>query len=301
MQMNSYHIPVLLNSSIDGLNVNPDGTYVDVTFGGGGHSQKILEKLSKKGKLYAFDQDEDAQGNKIDDERFVLIPQNFQYIKNYLALYSVNQVDGILADLGVSSHQFDEAQRGFSIRKEGGLDMRMNQSADLTAKLVVNSYDEAQLLNVFRSYGEIREVRKVVKLIVQARKESEIETTAQLVDLLKTIPKKKENQFLAQVFQAIRIEVNQEMEVLKDFLEATPRVLRKGGRLVVISYHSLEDRLVKNFIKKGKFQGELEKDFYGNAIRPFKEVNRKVIVPDQEEIENNSRARSAKLRIAEKL
>lgn len=301
MVKSSYHIPVLLNSSVEGLNINPDGTYVDVTFGGGGHSRKILDNLSKKGKLFAFDQDEDAQNNALKDDRFVLIPQNFQFLGNYLALYGIHQVDGILADLGVSSHQFDEAKRGFSIRSVGELDMRMNQGAVLTAKTVINSYEEDKLTAIFWQYGELKEAKKIARVICGERQVKEITATDQLVSLLENIPKRKQNQFLAQVFQAIRIEVNQEIQVLKDFLEVTPVLLGKGGRLVVISYHSLEDRLVKNFIKKGKFTGEPEKDFYGNLIRPLKEINRKIIVPTEQEIQENSRARSAKLRIAEKM
>lgn len=301
MMNEKYHIPVLLNSSVDGLVINPDGTYVDVTFGGGGHSREILNRLSEKGKLFAFDQDEDAQKNKLDDKRFVLIPQNFRYIRNYLALYGVNKVDGILADLGVSSHQFDEAKRGFSIRESGDLDMRMNQEAALSAKTVVNSYEEEKLVMVFKAYGELKEARRAARVIVNARQLETIESTQQLVDLLIGIPKRKQNQFLAQVFQAIRIEVNQEMEALKEFLLATTDLIKQEGRLSVISYHSLEDRLVKNFIKKGKFQGELEKDFYGNTLRPFVEVNRKIIIPTEQEIEMNSRARSAKLRIAQRV
>ncbi len=302
MTSSEYHIPVLLNSSVEGLDIKPDGTYVDVTFGGGGHSKEILKRLSSKGRLFGFDQDEDAQNNSIGDERFSLIPENFGYIENYLALYGVNKVDGILADLGVSSHQFNQKDRGFSIRFEGDLDMRMDQSASLSAIQVVNEYDEEQLASIFRQYGELKNAWRLSQTIVLRRSEGKIKTTQQLIGLIEDLaPKKKMNQFLAQVFQAIRIEVNQELEVLKQFLLASSSLLGKGGRLSVISYHSLEDRLVKNFIKKGKFEGELEKDFYGNVIRPFKEVNRKVIIPNEEEIKQNSRARSAKLRIAEKL
>lgn len=302
--MNSevYHIPVLLNSSVDGLNINPDGTYVDVTFGGGGHSREILSRLSDKGRLFAFDQDADAQKNLIEDDRFFFIPQNFQYIKNYLLLYGVTQVDGVLADLGVSSHQFNQADRGFSIRFEGDLDMRMNQEQEFSAKTLVNQADFDRLADVLRLYGELKSPGKVANAIISARNEKAIETTGQLVEVLGGLEKpSKRNQFLAQVFQAIRIEVNQEMKVLQDFLESTVDLLKPGGRLSVISYHSLEDRLVKTFVKKGKFKGELEKDFYGNPVRPFKEVNRKVIVPTEQEIIENTRARSAKLRVAEKI
>ncbi|MEN8928196.1 MAG: 16S rRNA (cytosine(1402)-N(4))-methyltransferase RsmH [Flavobacteriales bacterium] len=297
-----YHIPVLLNSSVHGLNIVPSGVYVDVTFGGGGHSRKILELLDENGKLFAFDQDAEAHENSIDDSRFTLIDQNFAFIKNYLAFHGIDKVDGILADLGVSSHQFDSGERGFSIRYEGDLDMRMNQSQELSAKRVVNDYEEDTLEFIFKTYGEIRNARLVAKKIIEAREIEPIETTTQLIDIVKLLTiRKKENQFLAQVFQAIRIEVNQELEVLKQFLEGAKEVLKPKGRLVVISYHSLEDRLVKNFIKKGKFEGEIEKDFYGNPLVDMKDISRKAIVADAEELKINSRARSAKMRIAEKL
>jgi len=297
-----YHVPVLLNSSVEGLNIVPNGVYVDVTFGGGGHSRKILESLDEKGKLFAFDQDAEAHENSIDDSRFTLIDQNFAFIKNYLAFHGIDKVDGILADLGVSSHQFDSGERGFSIRYEGDLDMRMNQSQELSAKRVVNDYEEDNLEFIFKTYGEIRNARLVARKIIEARELNPIETTTQLIDIVKLLTiRKKENQFLAQVFQAIRIEVNQELEVLKQFLEGAKDVLKPEGRLVVISYHSLEDRLVKNFIKKGKFEGEIEKDFYGNPLVDMKDISRKAIVADAEELKLNSRARSAKMRIAEKL
>ncbi len=302
MSSEVYHIPVLLNSSVDGLNINPDGSYVDVTFGGGGHSKEILSRLSSKGRLFAFDQDADAQKNLIEDDRFFFISQNFQFIKNYLMLYGVTQVDGVLADLGVSSHQFNQAERGFSIRFEGDLDMRMNQDQEFSAKTLVNQAEFDRLADVLRLYGELKSPGKVANAIINARNERSIETTGRLVEVLSGLEKpSKRNQFLAQVFQAIRIEVNQEMKVLQDFLESTVDLIKPGGRLSVISYHSLEDRLVKTFVKKGKFKGELEKDFYGNPIRPFKEVNRKVIVPTEQEIKENTRARSAKLRVAEKI
>ena len=302
MSSEVYHIPVLLNSSVDGLNINPDGSYVDVTFGGGGHSKEILSRLSSKGRLFAFDQDADAQKNLIEDDRFFFISQNFQFIKNYLMLYGVTQVDGVLADLGVSSYQFNQAERGFSIRFEGDLDMRMNQDQEFSAKTLVNQAEFDRLADVLRLYGELKSPGKVANAIINARNERSIETTGRLVEVLSGLEKpSKRNQFLAQVFQAIRIEVNQEMKVLQDFLESTVDLIKPGGRLSVISYHSLEDRLVKTFVKKGKFKGELEKDFYGNPIRPFKEVNRKVIVPTEQEIKENTRARSAKLRVAEKI
>lgn len=300
-ELNNYHIPVLLNSSVEGLNIKPDGTYVDVTFGGGGHSKKILEQLNEKGRLFAFDQDQDALKNALADSRFTLINQNFRYLKNYLALYGVEKVDGILADLGVSSHQFDEDERGFSIRKEGVLDMRMNQEQALSAKEVINEYSAEQLESLFKQYADLRNAKLVARKIVEAREIKAIETTQELIDIVKLlITMKKENQFLAQVFQAIRIEVNQEIQVLKEFLEAARDVLEVNGRLVVISYHSLEDRLAKNFFKKGNFDGEVIKDFYGNIERSFNEINRKVIVPTEQEIELNSRSRSARLRIGEK-
>ncbi|MFT7011398.1 MAG: 16S rRNA (cytosine1402-N4)-methyltransferase [Flavobacteriales bacterium] len=297
-----YHIPVLLKSSVEGLNIVPSGIFVDVTFGGGGHSRKILESLDENGKLFAFDQDAEAHENSIDDSRFTLIDQNFAFIKNYLAFHGIEKVDGILADLGVSSHQFVSGERGFSIRYEGDLDMRMDQSQELSAKRVVNDYEEDRLEFIFKTYGEIRNARLVARKIIEARESNSIETTTQLIDIVKLLTiRKKENQFLAQVFQAIRIEVNQELEVLKQFLVGAQEVLKPGGRLVVISYHSLEDRLVKNFIKKGKFEGEIEKDFYGNPLVDMKDISRKAIVADAEELKLNSRSRSAKMRIAEKL
>jgi 16S rRNA (cytosine1402-N4)-methyltransferase len=296
-----YHIPVLLNSSVEGLNIKPSGTYVDVTFGGGGHSKKILEQLNDKGRLFAFDQDQDALKNALPDSRFTLINQNFRYLNNYLALYGVDKVDGILADLGVSSHQFNEDDRGFSIRKDGVLDMRMNQEQELSAKEVVNDYSAEHLESILKQYADLRNAKLVARKIVEARQIKPIETTQELIDVVKLlITMKKENQFLAQVFQAIRIEVNQEIEVLKEFLVAARDVLDEKGRLVVISYHSLEDRLVKNLFKKGNFEGEVVKDFYGNIEKSFNEINRKVIVPTDEEIEVNSRSRSARLRVGEK-
>jgi len=298
----NYHVPVLFNECIDGLDIKEDGVYVDVTFGGGGHSRGIISKLGENGKLFAFDQDKDAINNAIDDPRFTLINVNFKHIKNYLRLHGVKKVDGILADLGVSSHQFDVAERGFSTRFDGKLDMRMNQSSPLSAFEVVNEYELEDLTRILRDYGELKNAWKVANRIVDSREENTIVTNDDLKNITMSLaPRNRENRFFAQLFQAIRIEVNQEMDVLKSFLEATVEVLNPGGRLVVMSYHSLEDRLVKRFMKTGLFHGEPEKDFYGNIDVPFKVITRKVIVPNQEEIERNSRARSAKLRIASKL
>ncbi len=298
MAMN-YHNPVLLSESIDGLNINPSGIYVDVTFGGGGHSKEILNRLGLDGKLFAFDQDEDALQNEIDDERFVLIHENFRFIKRFLRFQGVTKVDGILGDLGVSSHQFDEAERGFSTRFDADLDMRMDQQGDLSAYHVINKYEEEKLSSVLFQYGELRNARALAKEIVISRVNNEIKTSFELKQVLQRfLPKSKEHKILAQIFQAIRIEVNQEIEVLKEFLLQTPGLLKTEGRLSVISYHSLEDRLVKRFIQNGLFEGEPEKDFYGNISGvPFKKDG-KLIVPSQKEIKENSRARSAKLRIA---
>jgi 16S rRNA (cytosine1402-N4)-methyltransferase len=296
-----YHNPVLLKESVDGLNVNPDGVYVDVTFGGGGHSKEILKRLGEKGKLFAFDQDSDALENAIDDDRFTLIHENFRFVKRFLRFYGVKQVDGILADFGVSSHQFDVAERGFSTRFEADLDMRMNQASELSAFHVVNKYDEEQLKQVFLQYGELRAAPEMARLIVESRANEPIVTSKQLKTVLqKFLPPRYENKVLAQIYQAIRIEVNQEIEVLKEFLLQTPELLKSGGRLSLISYHSLEDRLVKRFIRNGLFSGEPERDMYGNFEVPLKKVNG-LIVPSKEEIKINNRARSAKLRIAEKI
>jgi 16S rRNA (cytosine1402-N4)-methyltransferase len=299
--MSEYHVPVMLKECIDGLNIDPDGTYVDVTFGGGGHSREILKHLGPKGRLIAFDQDADAQRNIIDDERFVFVDQNFRYLKNFCRLHGAIPVNGILADLGVSSHQFDEADRGFSIRFDAELDMRMNQLGELTAKDVVNNYPAADLHRIFGIYGEIQNAKSLAETIATARLNGSIVTIADLKNAISNrIPKGKENKYLAQVFQALRIEVNQELEALKDFLMQSAEVLGVGGRLVVMSYHSLEDRLVKNFIAKGKFSGEVEKDLYGNDNKPLDAVSRGAITASAEEITNNNRARSAKLRIAVK-
>ena len=296
-----YHNPVLLQASIDGLNIKPDGIYVDVTFGGGGHSKEILNRLGPNGKLFAFDQDEDALANALPDERFVLINENFRFIKRFLRFYGVKSVDGILADLGVSSHQFDVAERGFSTRFDAELDMRMSQKGDLSAFKVVNDYDESNLRRVFLDYGELKNSPAIARTILEAREQQPIKTTDELKAILaKYLPERVRNKILAQIYQAIRIEVNQEMDVLKEFLEQSLEILNKGGRLSVISYHSLEDRLVKRFVKNGMFEGEPERDFYGNFSVPFKTIE-KLIVPDNDEIKANNRARSAKLRIAEKI
>lgn len=296
----SYHTPVLLHAAVDGLNINPAGTYVDVTYGGGGHSALILSKLTT-GKLYAFDQDPDALHNVVQDPNLVFIPSNFRYLDNFLRMHNVTHIDGLLADLGVSSHQFDAATRGFSFRFDHRLDMRMDTNAALDAYNVVNTYEEEKLAAVFYLYGELRNSRAIAKAISIARRAKPIETTADLQTLLeKMVPQKMRTGFFAQLFQALRIEVNQELQVLEELLESATRYLAPNGRLVVISYHSLEDRLVKNYIKAGNFKGEQQKDFYGNLIRPLKEVG-KLIVPDEEEIERNNRARSAKMRIAEKI
>jgi len=291
----------MLRETIDALNIRPDGRYVDVTFGGGGHSREIMKHLGEDGELLAFDQDADAQKNLIDDKRFVFIDQNFRYLKNFTRLHNAIPVDGILADLGVSSWQFDQAERGFSIRFDAELDMRMNRSAGLTAKEVINTYSEADLHRIFGVYGEIQNAKSLANTIATARLSTPINTVADLKNAISArIPRGKENKYLAQVFQALRIEVNQELEALKEFLIQSAEVLVSGGRLVVMSYHSLEDRLVKSFIAKGKFSGELEKDIYGNDQRPFEAVSRGAITASEEEIKQNNRARSAKLRIAVK-
>ena len=293
-----YHNPVLLHESIDALAIKEGGVYVDVTFGGGGHSREILSRLGATGKLIAFDQDLDAKRNTIEDNRFVLIEENFRYIGRFLKFYGVKKVDGILADLGVSSHQFDEAERGFSIRFDGELDMRMNQSSKTSAKKIINTYNEEMLANILFVYGELRNARAIAHTIVEARIDGVIETSFQLRKLLqKYLPKAKEHKILAQIFQAIRIEVNEELEVLKEFLIQTPNLLNPEGRLSVISYHSLEDRLVKRFIRTGLFEGEPEKDFFGNIDVPLMKLG-KLIIPNQEEVRKNNRARSAKLRVA---
>ncbi|WP_298135842.1 16S rRNA (cytosine(1402)-N(4))-methyltransferase RsmH [Flavobacterium sp.] len=295
-----YHNPVLLKETVDGLNCNPDGVYVDVTFGGGGHSREILSRLGPNGKLFAFDQDEDAWGNALPDERFTLIQENFRYIKRFLRFHGIKQVDGILADLGVSSHQFDVPERGFSTRFDADLDMRMSKKNDLDAYKVINEYDDVNLKRIFLDYGELKIAPALARTIIDARAIKAIDTTDELkLVLQRFLPEQFKNKILAQIYQAIRIEVNQEMDVLKEFLEQSLDVLKPEGRLSVISYHSLEDRLVKRFMKNGMFEGEPERDFFGNFSVPFKLIG-KLIVPTEEEIKINNRARSAKLRIAEK-
>lgn len=298
----TYHVPVMLQECLDGLNINPDGIYVDVTFGGGGHSRAIFEKLSPKGKLIVFDQDPDARANAWEASNFHFVAANFAFLKNHLRVLGIPAVDGILADLGVSSHQFDDAKRGFSIRSNEVLDMRMNQAGDFTAAKIVQTYDEEQLAAIFRRYGELDHPFKTAVELVKARNKSKIRTTGELMEALMPVaPKFKDHKFFAQVFQALRIEVNQEMEVLEKFLLQTAEVLKPEGRLVVMSYHSLEDRLVKNLMKRGNLDGSIEKDFFGKVLKPFEEVNRKPILPTEEEIQRNTRARSAKLRIAKRV
>jgi 16S rRNA (cytosine1402-N4)-methyltransferase len=291
----------MLQECIEGLSIHPDGTYVDVTFGGGGHAKEIYKKLSSKGKLIVFDQDPDAKANAWEADNFYFIAANFAFISNHLRMMGIKHVDGILADLGVSSHQFDEETRGFSIRANAPLDMRMNKEGELSAEYVVNEYSERDLMNLFRTYGELSNARRITNEILKARAAKKIKTTAELMEILgPCAPRFKEHKFFAQVFQAIRIEVNQELEVLEKFLLQMEECIQPGGRLVVMSYHSLEDRLVKNYMKRGSIHGEITKDFFGNVLKPFSEINRHPIIPSEEEIERNTRARSAKLRIAER-
>jgi len=298
----AYHVPVLLAESIEGLNITPNGVYVDLTFGGGGHSSAILEKLGKKGRLIAFDQDEEAQQNALDDKRFMLIRSNFRYFRNFLRYHGIEQVNGILADLGVSSHHLDSPQRGFSFRFEGPLDMRMNRNAKLTAQKVVNDYPIEELTRILKLYGEVQGAGKIASVIAKARENQKIETADQLLEILKPLlPFKIQNKVLAQVFQAIRIEVNREMENLEAMLESSSKCLVPGGRLVVISYHSLEDRMVKNYLRYGNTEGTDSKDLMGNRNVPFEQVNKKVITPSDEECKVNNRARSAKLRIGKRI
>ena len=295
-----YHVPVLLEESVSGLNIDPDGVYLDLTFGGGGHSREILKRL-KDGCLIGFDQDSDVLANVPDDSRFIFVNHNFRYLRNFLRYCGYDEAVGILADLGVSSHEFDEAGRGFSFRFDAELDMRMNQRSRLKATDILNTYSEENLIRIFRNYGEVDNVRRLVDLIVNARTGKMITRSEEFLQVIAPcVPKQKEKKYLAQVYQALRIEVNGELEALEDMLKEAERALRPGGRLVVITYHSLEDRIVKNFLKSGNFEGKVEKDFYGHVKRNFELVNRKVIVPSEEEIERNPRARSAKLRIAEK-
>lgn len=299
----NYHIPVLLEESLEGMNIVPDGTYVDVTFGGGGHSRAILKRLGDDGCLYGFDQDADAEKNIPDDKHFIFVRSNFRYLYNFMRYHGeVGNVDAVLADLGVSSHHFDDKDRGFSFRFDGALDMRMNTRAGATAADVLNEYTEEALADLFYLYGELKTARKLASAVVRYRSEKKIEMIADLLEIAKPfVGKDKEKKVLAQIFQALRIEVNDEMRALREMLLGTLKILKPGGRLVVITYHSLEDRLVKNFIKTGNFEGKVEQDFFGNVASPFKTVNNKVIVPSAEEIQRNPRSRSAKLRIAEKL
>ena len=297
----TYHVPVLLKESVDGMNICPNGTYVDVTFGGGGHSREILSRLEKDGRLLGFDQDEDAERNIVDDPRFIFVRSNFRYLHNFLRYHDIEKVDAILADLGVSSHHFDDSERGFSFRFDGALDMRMNKRAGLTAADVVNTYAEERLADIFYLYGELKNSRKLASVIVKARANGQIKTIGEFLEIIKPLfGREREKKELAKVFQALSIEVNQEMEALKEMLTAATEALKPGGRLVVITYHSLEDRMVKNIMKTGNVEGKTTQDFFGNLQTPFKLVNNKVIVPDEEEIERNPRSRSAKLRIAEK-
>ncbi len=297
----TYHIPVLLKPAVDGLDIRPDGTYVDVTLGGGGHTREILSRLGPKGRLLGFDQDEDAERNIPDDGRFTFVRSNFRYLHNFLRYHGVEQIDGLLADLGVSSHHFDDSERGFSFRFDGVLDMRMNKRAGLTAADVVNSYDEERLADVFYLYGELKNSRRLAAALAKARQASPVTTIAGFLDIVKPLfGREREKKELARVFQALRIEVNHEMEALKEMLYAATEALRPGGRLVIITYHSLEDRMVKNLMKTGNVEGRMEKDFYGNVQTPFQAVNNKVIVPDDDEVARNPRSRSAKLRIAQK-
>jgi len=299
--MTVYHLPALLNESIAGLNLRPDGIYVDVTFGGGGHSRAILERLTS-GRLIAFDQDIDAEANKIDDQRFALLNQNFRYLKNNLRYLGISEIDGLIADLGVSFHQFDQPERGFSFRSDAELDMRMNRQATVKASDILRTYEEERLADVFYRYGELTNSRRLAAAVVKARAQQPVKTVSDLMAALSgMVPPREENKFYARLFQSLRIEVNHEMEALTEMLQQALEMLSPSGRLAVITYHSLEDRLVKNFFRTGNFEGESDKDFYGNVIAPLKAVNRKVIVPTEEEIRNNSRARSARLRIAEKI
>ena len=300
-QNNTYHIPVLLNESIDGLNLENGKVFVDVTFGGGGHSKEILRRLNEDGRLLGFDQDEDAERNIVDDNRFTFVRSNFRYLSNFLRYHGIDKIDGLLADLGVSSHHFDDSERGFSFRFDGNLDMRMNQKADITAADILNTYDEERLASIFYLYGELKNSRKIASVIVKARSNAAIKSISDFLNIIQPLfGRDREKKEMAKVFQALRIEVNQEMAALKEMLYSAAEYLKPGGRLSVITYHSLEDRIVKNFIKCGNVEGKIEQDFFGNIQTPFKLINNKVIVPSQEEIERNPRSRSAKLRIAEK-
>lgn len=302
MTTTDYHIPALLEETINGLNINPEGIYVDVTFGGGGHSRAIMEKLGEKGRLFSFDQDIDAWANRLDDNRFTFVHSNFSFLKNFLRYYGVEKVDGILADLGVSFHHFDDSERGFSFRHDSRLDMRMNRDSKVDAATIVNTYDEEQLASVLYLYGELKQSRRIASAIVKARNSGEIITTGRLVEVVSPfIRRSQEKKELAQVFQALRIEVNNEIDVLKRLLNQSLEVLKPGGRLVIITYHSLEDRLVKNFMRSGNVEGKVDKDFYGRVNTPWKLINNKVITASEVEVERNPRSRSAKLRIAERI
>lgn len=297
----TYHVPVLLEESINGLDLKKGGVYVDVTFGGGGHSKEILRRMDKSCRLYSFDQDEDAERNIVHDDRFTFVRSNFRYLKNFLKYYGIEEVDGILADLGVSSHHFDDSERGFSFRFDGKLDMRMNKRAGMNAADILNNYDEDKLADIFYLYGELKNSRKLASVIVRRRNVKSFDTIEDFLEVVKPLyGKEREKKELAKVFQALRIEVNHEMEALKEMLYAATEMLKPGGRLSVITYHSLEDRMVKNIMKTGNIEGKTEQDFFGNIKTPYKIINNKVIVPDNEEIETNPRSRSAKLRIAEK-
>ena len=301
MEEQTYHVPVLLNESIEGMNLQPEGIYVDVTFGGGGHSKEILRRMDNYSHLYSFDQDEDAEKNIVNDARFTFVRSNFRYLYNFLRYYEVEQVDAVLADLGVSSHHFDDSERGFSFRFDGKLDMRMNKRSGITAADVVNTYDEERLANIFYLYGELKNSRKLASVIVKARNNQPIVTIGEFLDIVKPLfGREREKKELAKVFQALRIEVNQEMEALKEMLQSATEMLKPGGRLVIITYHSLEDRMVKNMMKTGNIEGKSTQDFFGNVQTPFKLINNKVIVASDDEVTRNPRSRSAKLRIAEK-
>ncbi len=298
----TYHVPVLLQESIDGLDIKPDGVYVDVTFGGGGHSKEILRRLGKNGHLYGFDQDEDAEKNILDDDRFTFVRSNFRYLTNWMRYYDVDHIDGLLADLGVSSHHFDDETRGFSFRFDAPLDMRMNKRSGMTAAEILNNYSEEQLADIFYIYGELKNARKIASAVVKAREEKRIETTGDLMQIAeKLLQREREKKDTAKLFQALRIEVNHEMDALKEMLDGACKVLQEGGRLSVITYHSLEDRIVKNFIKAGNVEGKMKQDFFGRTEAPFRAVSNKVIVPSDDEQQRNPRSRSAKLRVAERI
>ena len=298
----TYHVPVLLQESIDGLDIKPDGVYVDVTFGGGGHSKEILRRLGKNGHLYGFDQDEDAEKNILDDDRFTFVRSNFRYLTNWMRYYDVDHIDGLLADLGVSSHHFDDETRGFSFRFDAPLDMRMNKRSGMTAAEILNNYSEEQLADIFYIYGELKNARKIASAVVKAREEKRIETTGDLMQIAeKLLQREREKKDTAKLFQALRIEVNHEMDALKEMLDGVCKVLQEGGRLSVITYHSLEDRIVKNFMKAGNVEGKMKQDFFGRTEAPFRAVSNKVIVPSDDEQQRNPRSRSAKLRVAERI